>query len=885
MRASTRRGAARTRSSRPAGSVHESRRPAPGESPSGDGDVSTLPSFPVIGIGASAGGLEACSQVFAELPADLNAALIVVMHLDPHHASVLPDLLGANSKLSVVHVTDGMPIEPNRAFVIPPNSRLGIVEGKLRLMPRPADRSQFKPVDFFFRTLAAYAQDRAIGIVLSGTDADGAVGLRDIKGIGGITIAQDPNTAKYDGMPRAAIQTGMVDLVLQPHEVARELVHIARHPYVAPVQFAKTGKNPGEADEQLQKIFLMLREATGVDFSHYKLATIRRRLERRMVLHKTDSVDHYIKFLHRDPSEVRALYQDLLIHVTRFFRDPESFELLAGKVFPQLVSKRGGSQAIRIWVPGCSTGEEAYSVAIAILEFLGEQSAVVPIQIFATDVSETAVEQARSGTYPESIAADVSPERLTRFFTKSGATYRISKTVRDMCVFARQDLTRDPPFSKLDLILCRNVLIYLSPALQRRLMNVFHYALRHNGFLMLGSAETIGPSIDLFAVSDRRHRLYTKRGSAGRADLHFPPVDYRHDRADAGRKLTVDLRTAGNVQNEANRLVIARYAPAGVIINSDLQIIQFRGQTGSYLEPAPGEASLNLLKMAREGLLHAVRTAVHEARHRNQSVRKERVRVTYNGSVSDVNLEVIPLAAAREGRHFLVLFEPASPAPIRGAGRRPLKNKQAAPTEAEHVRRLREELAASREYLQSIIQDLEAANEELQSANEEILSADEELQSTNEELDTAKEELQSTNEELNTVNEELQARNEDLSQANNDLVNLLGSVQIAIVMVARDLRIRRFTPMAEKILNLIPTDVGRPIGALKPNIDCPDLEKLIVEAIESVSTKERQVREHNGKPYWLRIRPYKSVDNRIDGAVLALVEADAEKSGDSADQP
>jgi len=842
-----------------------------------DGDVPPpRPAFPIIGIGASAGGLEACSQLLAELPADLGAALIVVMHLAPDHASVLPELLGGTSKLPVVHISDGMRIEPNRICVIPPNTQLGIIDGKLRLTPRPADRTQYKPVDFFFRSLAAYAQSRAIGIVLSGSDTDGAVGLREIKEVGGITIAQEPTTAKYDGMPRAAIQTGLVDLVLPPDEVARELVRIARHPFVAPALPARPGEDLAGPDEHLHQVFILLRKATGVDFSHYKLPTIRRRLQRRMVLHKISGVEQYLKLLRRDPGEVRALHQDLLILVTRFFRDPESFNTLTSKVFARIVPDRGREQPLRIWVPGCSTGEEAYSVAIALLEFLGNEAQGVLVQIFATDVSETAVEQARLGSYPESIAADVSPERLRRFFAKTGANYRISKTARDMCVFARQDLTRDPPFSKLDLILCRNVLIYLSPTLQRRLMSIFHYALQATGFLMLGAAETVGPNTDLFAVADKRHRLYTKKLTVVRTDLQFPPIEHASGSGEPSPRPSAEVRSAGQVQNEANLLVLSRYAPPGVIVDNDLQIIQFRGPTGAFLEPASGEASLSLFKMAREGLLHALRTALHEVRKSGKASRKEGLRVRHNGTVKEVNLEVVPLNTSGEIRHFLVLFENAgqSAAPQHGVSRG--KSRPAPlPREKTPVRRLQEELAASREYLQSIIQDREAANEELQSANEEILSANEELQSTNEELDTAKEELQSTNEELNTVNEELQARNEELSRVNSDLVNLLGSVQIPIVMVAGDLRIRRFTATAEKVLNLIPSDLGRPISDIKPNIDCPELEKLISDAVETVSIQEREVRDRLGNSYLLRVRPYKNLENRIDGAVLALFDIDA----------
>lgn len=741
-------------------------------------------------------------------------------------------------------------------------------------MPRPTDRSQHKPVDYFFRSLAAYAQTRAIAIVLSGTDSDGALGLREVKGNGGITVAQDPKTARYDGMPRSAIAAGIVDLVLAPAAIGQELGRISQHPFVRPQH---SGASDG-IDEQLQQIFSLLRSTTGVDFTHYKLPTIKRRLQRRMVLHKITGIEPYVRFLQQDPGEVHALYQDLLIHVTRFFRDPETFKTLEASVYPTIAAQRGGGQPVRIWVPGCSTGEEPYSIAISLLEYLGDQINRIPVQIFATDVSEHAIDQARAGVYPGSIAGDVSAARLRRFFNKTDGSYKVSKPVRDMCVFARQDLTRDPPFSKLDLIVCRNVLIYLGPVLQRRLMSVFHYALKPSGFLLLGGAETTGGQSDLFEVSDKRHRLYIKKQpTVTHADLDFRPIEHAQDRAEGGRKTAAGLPPGGeNIQNEANRLVLARFAPPGVIVDGNLRIIQFRGQTGAFLEPAPGEASFNLFKMAREGLLHGLRRALHEARKSNTAVRKEGMRIKHNGHVRKINLEVIPLSSGGHGRHFLVLFDDvtaAKTASLPAASSRPARKGTAG--NEQPVKQLQEELAASREYLQSIIQDLEAANEELQSANEEILSSNEELQSTNEELDTAKEELQSTNEELNTVNEELQARNEELSRVNSDLVNLLGSVQIAIVMVAGDLRIRRFTPTAEKVLNLIPSDVGRPITDIKPNIDCPDLERLITEAMESVSTQEREVRDRNGNWFSLRIRPYKNIDNRIDGAVLILVDVDA----------
>jgi two-component system CheB/CheR fusion protein len=680
----------------------------------------------------------------------------------------------------------------------------------------------------------------------------------------------------------------MVDLVLSPSEIAAELAEISRHPYVSDTGEADATPETRAvsaspiSDDELQRIFAHLRSVSGTDFKQYKLPTILRRLQRRMALHKMTQVATYLLYLQERPSEIQLLYQDILIHVTRFFREADAFDALRKRVFPAIANSRHPEAAIRVWVCGCATGEEAYSLAIALVEFLGDQSGSVPIQIFGTDVSETAIEHARNGVYSESIAADISPERLRRFFVKTDGSYRISKMIRDVCVFARQDLTRDPPFSKLDLVLCRNVLIYMTAPLQRKLMALFHYALKPTGFLMLGHAETIGQHADFFRIEDKRNRIYAKKPDA---QITAFPVDYsvpptgrakRHTPASAN-----DSRT---IQGEANRVILDRYAPAGVVVDADFQIVQFRGQTGPYLEPAPGDPSLSLLKMAREGLLYGLRSTLHGARKTNGTVRREGLRVRYDGSWRDVNIEVIPLTWA-ERSHFLVLFEeiarlhPGGDFGERAAVAKPSgRTRQRGSRKSDsRISHLQQELAASREYMQSVIQDLEAANEELQSANEEILSSNEELQSTNEELDTAKEELQSTNEELNTVNEELQGRNEELSRANSDLVNLLGSVEIAIVIVANDLRIRRFTPMAERVLNLLPADIGRPITHIQPNIDCPDLERLISEVVDRVVAQEREVRDRQGRWYSLRIRPYKNVDNRIDGAVLALFDVDGAK--------
>src|SRR5262245_46383409 len=790
-----------------------------------DRDVPT-----VVGVGASAGGLESFSQLLGALPSQANIAIVFVQHPSPQHESALPTLLATRTPLPVVQVTEGLRIEARHIYVIPPNVQMGITDGVLHLLPRSYDRSQFAPIDFFFQSLARWAENRAIGVILSGTASDGAAGIRDIKAAGGITIAQKPRTAKYDGMPRAAIATGMVDLVLSPQEIAEQLGHIQTHPYLGQHHITQAEAEIAPSDDQLGEIFTLLRRISGVDFRQYKTPTVKRRLLRRMALHRLTDSAAYIRHLRENPKEVQSLYQDLLIHVTRFFREPDSFNVLTSEVFPEIIEARSEEEPIRIWVPGCATGEEAYSVAIALMEALGDQASNRRLQIFATDVSESAIEHARAGVYPLSISADVSAERLKRFFTKADGAYKVSKALRDACVFARHDLTRDPPFSRLDLVVCRNVMIYLDAGLQKRLISVFHYSLKSTGFLMLGPAETTGHQ-HLFSVLDKRWRLYRKAALDATLPIQFSIERYPHLPTPGAPARPAAKPDGRSVHDEATRVLLQKYGPPSVVVDENLQIVQFRGQTGHFLEPASGEPNLNLLKMAREGLLFPLRSAIHVARRKQRAVRKEGVSVRRNGDWHTINVEVMPLSAGG-GRHFIITFEDAQ-AVVRERGRKAGKAKKSTGIMRretdERIAGLTRELAASREYLQSIIQELEAANEELQSANEEILSSNEELQSTNEELDTAKEELQSTNEELNTVNEELHSRNEELSRANSDLMNLIATVDITILIVSADLRIRRFTPMAERMLNLIPGDVGRPIGHIKPNLAFGDLEVSIRE--------------------------------------------------------
>ena len=840
---------------------------------------STQQSFPIVGIGASAGGFEAFKQLLETLPADTGMAFVLVQHLDPTHESKLTELLSRATRLPVVEVRNRMPVKPDHVYVIPPNTSMVIADGHLKLSPRAAGGGHILPVDTFFRSLAEERGHKAVGVILSGTASDGAEGIRAIKLQGGITFAQDEKSAKYVGMPHAAMATGCVDFVLPPEAITEELAQISRHPYVNHSHAGATEELATDQVDAFHKILRLLRATSGVDFTHYKPNTLQRRIRRRMVVHKLDTLERYARFLKSNPTEAQTLFEDLLINVTGFFRDADVFQALKKKVLPRIVRNRRASEAIRVWVPGCSTGEEVYSLAICLLEYLEAKGVNFPVQLFGTDISDQALDRARNGLYPDSIEADVSHQRRRRYFVRAQNGYQISKSIRELCIFAKQNIAKDPPFSGLDLISCRNLLIYLGPTLQKRVMPVFHYAPKPKGFLVLGGSESITGFENLFAAVDEKRRIFSKKATATRAKLDFSYSDYPEEPATVAP--TMDKRAWGelDVQREADRVLLGRYAPASVLVNDDLEILQFRGHTGQYIEPSPGAASLNLLKMVREGLHVELRAALTKAGKQDVTVRKEGLRVKTNGAFKTTNVEVVPLKipGTRE-RYFLILFEEARPAAARAAEPRPAKPVRLEKTAAERrIVRLEQELAGTKDYMQSVVEELEGANEELKAANEEIQSSNEELQSTNEELETAKEELQSTNEELTTVNEELQTRNQELGQLNNDLNNLLVSVTIPILMLSADLRIRRITPMAEKVLHLTPSDLGRSIGSLRLPIDASVLERLITDAIDNLTVKQREVQDRDGHWYSLQVRPYRTTDNRIDGAVIALLDVDALK--------
>lgn len=833
--------------------------------------------FPIVGIGASAGGLEAFSDLLENLAPDAGMAFVLIQHLAPEHHSMLSEILSKKTIMPVTEVKDGMKVEANHVYVIPPNTNMAVLHRKLALMPR-GEAEPHMPVDYFFRSLASDQGSKAIGIVLSGTASDGALGLKAIKTEGGITFAQNEETAKYYGMPRSAVVAGYVDFVLPPAGIAEELVKISGHPYVSRTKGAIPEKILPASDDTLNKIIIILRNVTGVDFTYYKQSTIKRRILRRMVLHKIETITTYLEYLQNNPDEAVKLFNDILINVTGFFRDPETFAFLKKNVFPRILKNTPSQSSIRVWVPGCATGEEAYSIAISLLEFLGDKSPNMAVQIFATDISDVAIERARSGIYYDNIAAEVSPERLRRFFRKVEGGYQISKSIRDLCIFARQDISRDPPFSNMDLISCRNVLIYLGQMLQKKILPIFHYALKPHGFLLLGSSETVGGFSNLFALEDKKHKIYTKKSSAVRPPLDLVPALQTND--DTGEATPArSANPSRDLQSEADRLLLAKYAPAGVVINDDHQILHFRGHTGPYLEPAPGEASLDLMKMAREGLMLELRTLIHEVRKTKVAARKPDVSLRYNGRDLRINIEVLPLRTpGTPESYYVVLFEDVTQVYASNKDSSESAGKKSTGTaQPEEEEKLRKELETTKQYLQAIIEEQEVGNEELRSANEEIQSSNEELQSTNEELETAKEELQSANEELTTVNEELENRNQELSQANNDLSNLLDNIDIPIIMLDNDLRMRRYTQAAEKVLNVIPQDVGRKITDITPNVDLADLPQLVRDVIDTLTTYEREVKDKDGRWHLMRIRPYKTADNRIEGVVLAFSDIDGVK--------
>jgi two-component system, chemotaxis family, CheB/CheR fusion protein len=840
---------------------------------------STRAPFPVVGVGASAGGLEAFTGLLQHLPADTGMAFVFVQHLAPQHSSMLASLLLRATAMPVMEVWDGTPVQPNHIYIIPPNTLMRVARGVLKLEPRPEDRGAPRPIDYFLRSLAADRKASGIGVILSGADSDGALGLQAIREEGGIAIVQTVSSAKHPDMPRAALAAGPVDLILSPEEMGDALARIARHPLLTERKPPDVAAINHSDETQLNRICDLIRTVTGADFRGYKPGTIQRRINRRMILQHHRDLEAYHSDLESNRSELLALYEDILINVTGFFRDPETFTVLENNILPRLLQERKGDVPLRIWVPGCSSGEEAYSIAMCLVESIPASSSPVPIQIFGTDISERCIAIARAATYPENQVEGLSPERQAHFFRRVENGYRITKSIREMCVFARQNLLADPPFSRLDLICCRNVLIYLGHDLQSRAFATFHFALRPGGYLILGRSESLQSFPELFSAVDHQHRLYMRKSAGDPANGRLSHGESVGEKPESPALLASFRQRRGlqmELEKAAERLVLSEYGPAWVIVNEDLEIIHSRGDTSPFLQMAPGRATFALLKMARESIRGELRKLLSKAKSEASLVQSAVFQESDGGETRRIRLEVRRIVgSAGQGLRFLVLFfapangEKAPPAQSRSTGTR--SESKADSAEAE---RLKQELLLTSERMQSLIDERDATNQDLTSANEEIQSSNEELQSINEELETSKEELQSSNEELNTLNDELQNRNRELNRLGNDLTNLLSSTTIPMLMLDCELHIRRVTAAAEQLFNIRSVDIGRPIGDIPMRLNIDDLKVLMRRVIETLNAEELELQDLEGRWYLLRVRPYRTADNRIEGAVLALIDID-----------
>ena len=824
--------------------------------------------FPVVGIGASAGGLAAFEEFLSALPTDkpLGMAFVLAQHLDPDHKSILLELVSRYTTMEVQWAEDGIVVRPECAYVMPPNKDMVLVDGHLVLMKPEAPRGLRLPIDTFFRSLASDQHERAICIVLSGTGSDGTLGARAVSDEGGLVIVQSPESAGYDGMPASVICAGMVDHVLAPKDMPEQLLDYVSHGFHRLAQLERSASN--ESSQELLKVLHLLRDRTGHDFTHYRTPTLLRRVERRMAVTKIDDMAEYVDLVGRDTREAETLFRELLIGVTSFFRDAAAYEVLAAEVIPGLVAAHTSDNPVRVWVPGCSTGEEAYSLAMLLLEQTTRATYNVPVQVFATDIDVDAIEHARNGVYPASIAADVSPERLARFFTQDGENYRLVKSVRDSLVFAEQDVIKDPPFSRVDLISCRNLLISMNPELQQRLMLVFHYAINPGGYLFLGSSETVGAADDLYSPVNRKWKLFRRRD----ADRSQPPIK------SGVPPLGMPVRTVGHrkhraipmsvrVRELAEKALLDKHVPPCAVINAKGDVLHIHGHTGRYLELAPGAPSGSIFKMARDGLRRELASGVRKVQLEGKPVRYEHLRVRTNGDTILVNLTIEPLFGAETiSGVMLVLFEDVDVGDdlLAAANLEPVANRKQLSADMDR------ELTAKEEYLHTAVDELETSNEELQSANEEF-------HSINEELATSREELQSVNEELITVNSELRQKITELSYANADMNNMMAGTDIGTLFVDRQQLIRRFTPRVTEILRLIPADIGRPLGDIAPRVQGDvSLVGAVTTVLDTLVTVEDLI-VSDERMYQMRAQPYRTIDNVIEGAVLTFVDVSEQR--------
>ncbi|TWJ14318.1 chemotaxis protein CheB [Geobacter argillaceus] len=823
--------------------------------------------FPIVGIGASAGGLEALEQFLRQVPEGCGMAFVIVQHLDPTHKGIMAELLQRTTGMAVFQVKDRLRVKPNCVYVIPPNKDMSILHGVLHLFAPTAPRGLRLPIDFFLRSLAEDRQGASIGVILSGMGSDGTMGLRAIKEKAGVTLVQEPASARFDSMPRSAIEAGLADLVAPAEELPAKIIDYLRHAFT----ITKAELTLEEKDQSaLEKVLILLRSRTGHDFSLYKKNTVYRRIERRMGIHQIDRIASYVRYLQENSQEVELLFKELLIGVTSFFRDPAAWEQIREVAIPALLSGRPAGGVLRAWSAGCSTGEEAYSLAIAFREALEQVKPTenFTLQIFATDLDRDAIDKARQGLYPVNIAADVSPERLHRYFIKEENCYRVGKEIREMVTFATQNVIMDPPFTKLDILICRNLLIYLTPELQKKLLPLFHYSLNPGGVLFLGSAETLSSSSDLFTPLNIKSRLFRRRESLLTAEPIAFPASFVPDLPGVSKELPM-VKPAANLQQLADQLLLQHFAPPAVLTNDKGDILYISGRTGKYLEPAAGKANWNIFAMARDGIRLDLGSAFQKALRQQETVTVKGLKVGTNGSTQtvDVTVQAIQEPEALRGLVMIVFTDVAAPPAERATGR-----SRSAPAGNARQLELEQELQQLRENLQTTREEMQSSQEELKSTNEELQSANEELQSTNEELTTSREEMQSLNEELQTVNAEQQSKMDELSRTNNDMRNLLNSTEIVTVFLDNDLHVRRFTTGANKLFKLIPGDVGRPLSDIANDLLYPGLTDEAREVLRTLVFSEKQIAATDGRWFTVRIMPYRTMEDVIGGVVITFAD-------------
>ena len=834
--------------------------------------------YPVVGFGASAGGLQAFRQVLENLSAQTGMAFVLVTHLAPDQKSFMSEIVERYTEMPVHSVENGQRPLPNHLYVLLPNQSLTLREGVFHVEQRSAHDRIPRTIDTFFRSLAWDQKNYAVGVVLSGADADGALGLKAIKGEGGIAIVQSPDSAIHSGMPRSSIASDHVDLVIPPAEIALELGRLAGEFARPEVRSLRDGAITPDDEQSFNKILQLIRSVSGVDLRQYKPETIRRRIARRMLLLRMEQLNSYYRFLQMRNDELRLLQEDCLINVTRFFRDAGLWEALKNDVLPILFQDWPPDKPVRIWCAGCSTGEETYSLAITLLEYLSQNNLDTPVQIFGTDASDQSIETARMAVYPETLLADLSQERLRRYFVKVDRGFQVSKRVRDTCIFARQNIASDPPFSHIDILSCRNVMIYFNQALQRQVMLTFHYALEPGGYMLLGMSEGLRDYGDVFNTVDRKNKIYLKTGAT--LPVHYePPRSLAVAQANGGiRPPVVEIETTIwpelELQRAADRIVLARFGPPGLIIDERMNVLQSRGQMSPYMDLTPGAVSWNLLRILRDGVANEVRQAAQRAIRDNVPA-SEIASIIGEKGEQQIQIDVLPISSATtRPRSFLILFQEMEKGPATKSVELTPQPPLTVDEKERLIAQLRQDLGSTRFHLQSLVEERDARNQELVSANEEIQSANEELQSTNEELETTKEELQSANEELQTVNDELQQRNNVLTQTGNDLTNLLNSVNIPLLMLTSDLHIRQFTPPMQRLLSVRATDVGRSISEIRLQLSIENIEPILMEVLETLGTREMEVQDREGRWNLLRVRPYRTSDNKIEGLVVVLVDID-----------